>query len=108
LLRNDQKLGHNWVRLNLRGTENNRDAIGATVNLRVGNETLSRQVMPTRGYLSQSERTLTFGLGTASQIDAIEIVWPGGRIQSVAPGDVALNTLSLIQEPAREALAHTR
>ena len=46
LLRNDQKLGHHWIRLKLVGTKSNRDAIGAWVKVRVGDHTLSRQVMP--------------------------------------------------------------
>src|SRR5689334_20836370 len=63
LLRNDQKLGHHWVRLKLVGTKSNRDAIGAWVTAQVNGHKLSRQVMPTRGYLSQSELPVTIGLG---------------------------------------------
>src|SRR5262249_18624645 len=55
LLRNDQVLNHHWLRLKLIGTHSNRDAIGAWIKVRVGSQTLSRQVMPTRSYLSQSE-----------------------------------------------------
>src|SRR4029077_2352447 len=36
LLRNDQKLGHHWMRLKLVGTKSNRDAIGAWIKARVG------------------------------------------------------------------------
>jgi hypothetical protein len=36
LLRNDQKLGHHYVRLKLVGTKSNRDAIGAWIHVRVG------------------------------------------------------------------------
>ena len=50
LLRNDQQLGHHWLRFKLVGTKANRDAIGAWVKVRVGGQT-SRQVMPTRSYL---------------------------------------------------------
>jgi len=83
LLRNDQQLGHHWLRLKLTGTKGNRDAIGAWVRVRVGNRTLSRQVMPTRSYLSQSELPLTIGLGSAIKPDAIEIIWPDGSKQEV-------------------------
>jgi hypothetical protein len=85
LLRNDQKLGRHWLRLKLAGTKSNRDAIGAWVTVRAGAVSQARQVMPTRSYLSQSELTLTFGLGTAATVDAIDIVWPGGRKQKVGP-----------------------
>ena len=97
LLRNDQKLGHHWLRLKLVGTHSNRDAIGAWIKLRVGGRTLSRQVMPTRSYLSQSELPVTFGLGPATRIDTLEITWPRGQVQKVpAP---AVDQVLTITEP---------
>jgi hypothetical protein len=83
LLRNDQASEHRWVRLKLVGAGGNRDAIGAWIQLRVGERVLWRQVMPTRGYLSQSELPVTIGLGDAPRPDAIEILWPGGAKQIV-------------------------
>ena len=65
LLRNDQDLHHHWIRLKLVGTKSNRDAIGAWIKVSVGGRVLRRQVMPTRGYLSQSELPVTIGLGDA-------------------------------------------
>ncbi len=84
LLRNDQQLGHHWLRLKLIGTKANRDAIGAWVKVRVEGRTLAQQVMPTKGYLSQSELVLTFGLAKAARVDAVEITWPGGAIQKIS------------------------
>jgi enediyne biosynthesis protein E4 len=83
LLRNNQQLGHHWVRLKLVGSQNNRDAIGAWIRARVAGRTLSRQVMPTHSYLSQSELPVTLGLGNATKVDSLEIVWPGGVVQKV-------------------------
>jgi len=97
LLRNDQATGHRWVRFQLRGNASNRDAIGAWVQLTAGGITQSRQVMPTRSYLSQSELPVTFGLGQADKIDAVEIRWPNGnrqRIEGPKP-----NTVHRIEEP---------
>jgi hypothetical protein len=85
LLRNDEKLGHHWVRLRLIGTKSNRDAIGAWVKARVGGHLLSRQVMPTRSYLSQSELPITLGLGKAEKLDSLEITWPSGTTQKLSP-----------------------
>jgi enediyne biosynthesis protein E4 len=96
LLRNDQKLGHHWVRLKLVGTRSNKDGIGAWIKARVGGNTLSRQVMPTRSYLSQSELPVTLGLGKATKVDSLEIVWPGGVVQKVAPPPV--DKLTVITE----------
>ena len=93
LLRNDQALGHHWLRLKLVGTRANRDAIGAWIQVRLGNQTLSRQVMPTRSYLSQSELPVTIGLGTADHFDALEILWPGGQKQTVAHARLDATTI---------------
>jgi len=98
LLRNDQQLGHHWVRLRLRGANGNRDAIGARVTLKAGGVTQERQVMPTRSYLSQVELPITFGLGKADQIDSLSIRWPDGKEQTV--GEVKVDQLNEIeQEP---------
>jgi hypothetical protein len=96
LLRNDQKLGHHWIRLKLVGTKSNRDAIGAWIKARVGGRQLSRQVMPTRSYLSQSELPVTIGLAEASTVDQVEITWPSGTVQKVTP---QIDRLTVITEP---------
>jgi hypothetical protein len=96
LLRNEQSLGHHWLRLKLIGTKANRDAIGAWATLRLGKETLSRQVMPTRSYLSQSELPVTFGLGKATQFDDLEVTWPGGQKQKVT--NAKLNSLTVVEQ----------
>jgi enediyne biosynthesis protein E4 len=84
LLRNDQELGHNWLRIQLVGPPGNRHAIGASLNARVGDHLLFREVMPTRGYLSQSELPVTFGLGRSTRVDDLTVVWPDGRQQRVS------------------------
>src|SRR5207344_1784101 len=48
LLRNDQTLGHHWLRLKLTGMKSNRDAIGAIVDVQCGGVLQRRQVMPAR------------------------------------------------------------
>jgi len=96
LLRNEQKLGHHWLRLKLVGSRSNRDAIGAWIKVRVAGRTLSRQVMPTRSYLSQSELPVTIGLGEANKVEAIDIVWPNGTRQKVTP---QIDRLTVITEP---------
>lgn len=97
LLRNDQALGHHWLRLRLEGTRCNRDAIGAWVRVRVGGQVLSRQVMPTRGYLSQSELPVTVGLGRQAQFDEVQVVWPDGMRQVVT--GVAVDALTVVRQP---------
>lgn len=81
LLRNDQQTGHHWLRVRLVDTGMNRHAIGARIELRAAGITQVRTVMPTRSYLSQVELPVTFGLGAASDIDSLHIVWPDGETQ---------------------------
>jgi hypothetical protein len=97
LLRNEQRLNHHWLRMKLVGAASNRDAIGAWVRVRVGSQTLSRQVMPTKSYLSQSELPVTFGLGAASRVDEVTISWPGGSIQKV--NDLKIDAFNLVKQP---------
>jgi hypothetical protein len=79
LLRNDNRTGHHWLRLRLEGDgkRSNRSAIGAKVIVEAGGREQRREVAGARGYLSQSELTLTFGLGTAARADRVTIHWPG-------------------------------
>lgn len=95
LLRNDQALQHNWLRLKLTGNKSNRDAIGAWVHARVAGKDVWRQVMPTRSYLSQSELPVTIGLGKNTAVDLLEVKWPNGSTQKVDP---QINKLSLVTE----------
>jgi hypothetical protein len=84
LLRNDQALGHHWVRFKLQGTKSNRDAIGAAITITLPDGTkLTQRVMPTRSYLSQVELPVTFGLGEATEISKAEILWPDGSREMI-------------------------
>jgi len=78
-----------------------RDALGAVVRLTAGGVTMTRQVEAGSGYASESMRPLHFGLGGADHIDAIEITWPGGRVQRIegeALKGVGVNCSMTIEE----------
>ncbi len=104
LLRNDQDLGHRWLRVKLigNGATSNRDAIGARVELHGAGPVQRRQVMPTRSYLSQVERPLTFGLGPAAPMNLkLSITWPDGARQQL-PVQRTRTTL-VIEQPLPES-----
>jgi hypothetical protein len=79
LLRNDNELKNHWIRLVLEGDgkRSNRSAIGATVTLEAGGRSQTQVVTSGRGYLSQCELALTFGLGQVATVDRVTIRWPG-------------------------------
>jgi hypothetical protein len=88
----------NYVAFRLRGTQSNRDAIGAVVRLYSGNEVLTRQVPAAGGYLANSSKKLHFGLGSRA-IERAEVDWPNGARQTIA--DLKLNsTLEIVEPPA--------
>jgi hypothetical protein len=96
LFRNDQQLGHHWLRVKLEGRSVNRNAIGAVLTLTANGVTQRRLVMPTRRYLSQVELPVTFGLGAAQKVDALTVIWPNGRKQDAPVGQVD-TTLTITQ-----------
>ncbi len=83
LLRNEQTLGHHRLRVKLIGKAPNREALGARLILSTGGTTQRRTVMPTKSYQSQSELPVTFGLGDATGIDSLIVIWPDGTEQKV-------------------------
>jgi hypothetical protein len=96
LLRNDQDLGHHWLRVRLAGRPPNVDAVGAWVELTAGGVTQRRQVMPTRSYLSQVEPVVTFGLGDAERVDSLAVAWPDGTSETVE--DVRVDEVRVIRQ----------
>jgi enediyne biosynthesis protein E4 len=97
LLRNDQQLGRHWLRVKLHGRPPNPEALGAIVRLHAGGVVQERCVNPTRGYLSQSELPVTFGLGNVDQIERLEVTWPDGLVQEIS--SVPMDQLLQITQP---------
>jgi hypothetical protein len=81
-----EKPGH-WVELRLVGTKSNRNAIGARVTLRSGDESWLREVNGGNGYSSQSTLMLHFGLGDVDRVDELEVRWPGGATEVLKAKD---------------------
>jgi hypothetical protein len=88
LLHNESATPYHWIRLELRGTTNNRDAVGAKVTVHSGGRRLVRH-RKGGGYLFASDPRVLIGLGAARSVDKVEIRWPApGGVQEVGPLDV--------------------
>ncbi|PQA60465.1 VCBS repeat-containing protein [Siphonobacter curvatus] len=72
-----------FLRVKLKGTDQNRNGIGAKVRVHQPNRTILLQQMPNRGFQSSVDLTLVFGLGTETKIDSVTIVWPDGQQQAI-------------------------
>ncbi|MFX0558378.1 VCBS repeat-containing protein [Maribacter sp. CXY002] len=73
----------NYLRVKLHGTKENRAAIGASIILYFDGQMQLHSVLSGRGYLSQPENTVHFGLGKKKSIDSLLITWPNGNLQKV-------------------------
>jgi hypothetical protein len=70
---------NNAIRIKTVGTRSNRDGIGAEVHVRSTAGEDWQTVHSGSSYCSQSELTLTFGLGQAAEAQSVEIAWPSGH-----------------------------
>ncbi len=83
LLRNDSITSNHWLQLDVRGTVSNRDAIGARVWLTAGGITQLHEIGGSSHYLGHSERIAHFGLGDASVVEQVRVVWPASGAELV-------------------------
>ncbi len=81
LLRNNIGSRRNWLAVELTGTQSNRDAVGAMVTIETGGEKQLRLVSAGSGFASQNSERLYFGLNDKTQIDALTVRWPSGRVE---------------------------
>jgi len=91
LFRNDMQSG-NWAEFRIRtkdGSGPGRDGTGATVIVTVGGVRIRRSLSPA-SYLSQSSRVIHVGLGDATRIDRLELLYPGEKPTIYT--DLATNT----------------
>lgn len=86
-----------YLEVTLRGTRSNRDGLGATVQVTLGDRVLTQVHDGQSGYLSQSRLPLYFGLGAAETIDKVTVNWPSGRKQ-VLNASVSVNQSLLVVE----------
>jgi len=87
---------NNSLRIKLVGTRSNRDGIGTVVRVTANKDIQSKMLSSGSSYLSSSELILTFGLGTNSQADAIDVYWPSGQIDRLT--NIAANQIVTIKE----------
>lgn len=68
-----------WVRFKLEGAPDNPFAIGTTIRIRSGDQEISYQLHPMKGFQSCVDARPTIGLGMDSIMEVVEIQWPDGK-----------------------------
>jgi hypothetical protein len=72
------------LRVKLVGAKSNRDGIGAVVRITAGGDKQWLMMKSGSSYLSQSELVLTFGLGSKTKADTLEVQWPSGQVDKLS------------------------
>ncbi len=85
LLHNETETKNHWLRLELigDGKKSNRNAIGASAVVEAAGQRRTYFLHGGGSYLSASDRRLLIGLGPADRADAVTILWPSGRKQTL-------------------------
>ncbi len=84
---------NNFISVSLKGSGANSFAIGSSVQVFSNGQTLSRELIPSRGFQSSVDYKMNFGLGNAV-VDSVRVIWPD-RTYSVVVKPAINQLLSL-------------
>lgn len=93
---------NNWLAITLEGTDDNRDALGATVRISTPKNNYTKRVHGTQ-FLAQNLLPLHIGLGDEESVQHIEVIWPGGK--RTLKNDVRINQLVYYKQPKETSTA---
>jgi Flp pilus assembly protein TadD len=69
---------HNWMRIDLKGLNDNKNGIGTKVELYAGTLYQKWEVAGASGYLGQNAASIIAGLGTEQKAEVVRLLWPTG------------------------------
>ncbi len=95
LYRNDGGVNHS-LRFRTVGRKSNAGGIGTVVRVWAPEGMRWQMVKSGSSYLSQSERTVTFGLGAGAKIERARFEWPSGTTQEL--GELAAGRTYVVDE----------
>src|SRR5579863_9879560 len=97
LLRNEGGNQNHWLRLSLKGLNDNKSAIGTKVEVFSGGNRQKFEIYGSNGYLGQSSTDIVVGLGDSKEADIVRMLWPTGVLQDEiqVAGDKQQNILEL-------------
>ena len=67
---------NNFIGITVKGKDKNTFAIGTKIVVYKGDQILSREIMPSRGFQSSVDYKQCIGLGKTMQVDSVLIIWP--------------------------------
>jgi len=96
LLVNSVRAPNHWIALRLIGTKSNRDGIGAKITVHASGRDRVDEVRSGSSYISQNDLRVHFGLGSASQVDYVDVRWPSGLAERF--GNVSVDGIRVLTE----------
>ena len=94
----DKKLNH-YIAFNLKGADQNKFAIGAKIVAYVGDQTISRELIPSRGFQSSVDYKLIMGIGGRNLIDSLIVFWPNNTHQKIT-SPIKVDALNVLVQPS--------
>jgi len=79
----DEKTSNHYLKVKLKGEGQNTSGIGSVVNVYYNDETHRQEQIASRGFQSSINHVLSFGLGNETEVDSVEVIWPGREKQVV-------------------------
>lgn len=70
----------NWLKIELRGIESNRNGIGSRIECYSNGVYQQRFTQCGTGFMGQHSGTQIIGLGTAELLDSVIVSWPSGQV----------------------------
>ena len=97
LLRNEGGNQNHWLRLSLKGLNDNKSAIGTKVEVFSGGNRQKFEIAGSNGYLGQNSTDIVVGLGDSKEADIVRMTWPTGVLQDEihVAGDKQQNFLEI-------------
>src|ERR1700756_1041149 len=81
LLRNEGATQNHWLKLSLKGLNDNKSAIGTKVEVFSGGNRQKFEIYGSNGYLGQNSTDIIVGLGQSKNADIVRMLWPSGVLQ---------------------------
>lgn len=97
LWENQSTNSNNWIKIKLEGVTGNKDGVGNRIEITANGKTQYRYTLCGEGYLGQNSRAEFVGIGTATSIDEVKIIWNhSGQTETIT--NIPVNQSITIQE----------
>ncbi len=93
----EKKLNH-FAAFKVEGVDQNKFAVGTKLVAYVGNQTISRELIPSRGFQSSVDYKLIMGIGKNSKIDSLLVYWPNNTVQKIST-PIKVDAVNIIRQP---------